>query len=482
MTIIAIAGIAVLVVLLVATIVTRYKVAGPNEAFIITGRRDKGTADNTGQKVVVGGGAFIIPFVQSMARLPLSSNQITLQVSNAPSSQGISLNVTAVAVVKVGGDEEHIRAAAQRFLGQTEAIHSTTTEVLEAELRAIVGSLSVEEIIRERAAFASKVAEAGESSLSGQGLVLDSFSIKDVSDAGGGTYLRDLGRPEAALIKQKADIAEAEAHQISEQSRLAADEQVAIANRTLALKQAEIKAETDKASAEADAAGPLAKAARDQEVLTQQALVAERQADVKEKQLEIDVRKPADAERYRIEQAAEAARNAEVSRAEGARTAKVATAEAEKASRIALAEAAAIEGEKTGQAEKSRRALIAEAVQLEGESEAKAIEAVGKAEASAMSAKSESYKEYGEAAILEMMVNKLPEVARELAAPMGNIDTLTVVSTDGASALPKALADNMTQVMELFKTVTGTDLSKLISGVHDSAPAAVNGASVPDPR
>ena len=473
MTIIAIAGLAVLVVLLLGTIVTRYKVAGPNEAFIITGRRDKSSADNTGQKVVVGGGAFVVPFVQSLARMPLSSSQIALQVHKAPSSQGISLNVVGVAVVKIGGDEEHIRAAAQRFLGQPDAVQSFTTEVLEGELRAIVGTLSVEQIIQDRGTFASKVAEAAEASLSVQGLILDSFTIKDVSDADG-TYLKDLGRPEAAKIKQQADIAEAEARQVSEQRRIAAEEQVAIANQTLALKQASIKVETDTALAQAEAAGPLAKAARDQEVLAEQVKVAERQADVTEKQLEIDVRKPADAERYRIEQEAEAKRNATVSEAEGARAAQIAGAEADKAARIAAADAQAIEGQKEGEAEKSRRALVADAVRLEGEAEAAGTQAVGEAEAKAMEAKSAAYKEYGEAAILEMLVKVLPEVARELAAPMGNIDKLTVVSTDGASALPKALASNMSQVTDIVKTMTGFDLAKLVA---DSA--ATNGTAAP---
>ncbi|MGN0062722.1 MAG: SPFH domain-containing protein, partial [Nocardioides sp.] len=182
-TIIAIGGLVALLVLIGAFVATRYKVAGPNEAFIITGRKGKGAADLSGQRVVVGGGAFIVPFVQALAKLPLSSTQIHLQVSRAPSQQGVSLNVQAVAVVKVGGDESHIRAAAQRFLGQTQAIHSFTTEVLEGELRAIVGTLTVEQIIQDRGAFASRVAEAAEASLSGQGLTLDSFSIKDVSDA-----------------------------------------------------------------------------------------------------------------------------------------------------------------------------------------------------------------------------------------------------------------------------------------------------------
>jgi flotillin len=477
--VIAVAGIVVLLVLLGAFTATRYKVAGPNEAFIITGRKGKGAADLSGQKVVVGGGAFVVPFVQALAKLPLSSTQIHLQVSRAPSQQGVSLNVQAVAVVKVGGDESHIRAAAQRFLGQTQAIHSFTTEVLEGELRAIVGTLTVEQIIQDRGAFAARVAEAAEASLSGQGLTLDSFSIKDVSDADG-TYLRDIGRPEAAKVRQMADIAEAEANQVSEGRRIAAEEQIALSERQLSLRKSEIKAETDAAAAQAEASGPLAKAARDQEVLAQQAKVAEAQASVTEKQLEVEVRKPADAERYRIEQDAEAKRSAAVSEAEGARAAKVANAEAERRARELAAEAQAIEGAKQGEAERARRAAIAEAVRLEGEAQADAELAVGRAKAEAMNAAAQAFKEYGEAAVVEMLVKVLPDVARELAAPMASIDKLTVVSTDGASALPKAITENLTQVTELVKGTTGIDLANLVSKQVDGSTAPSSTPTFPE--
>src|SRR5690606_3306690 len=132
-------------------------------------------------------------------------------------------------------------------------------------LRAIVGRLTVEEIIRDRAAFATAVAEEAESSLTNQGLVLDTFQLQDIRAEG--DYLADLGRPEAARVKKEAAIAEARARQAAEQERLLAEEQIAVANRALALRKAEIQAETDAAAAEAAAAGPLAKAARDQEVL-----------------------------------------------------------------------------------------------------------------------------------------------------------------------------------------------------------------------
>ncbi|HLN75968.1 MAG TPA: SPFH domain-containing protein [Nocardioidaceae bacterium] len=478
-TLIAVGGILAVVVLLFAFVASRYKVAGPNQAFLITGRKGKSASDTSGQKVVLGGGVFVMPVIQQRSVVDLSSSQIGLKVEKAPSNQGISLNVQAVAVVKVGGTEDMIRAAAQRFQNQQQLISNFTTEVLEGELRSIVGTLTVEQIIQDRASFAAKVAEATEASLSVQGLVLDSFSIKDVADADG-TYLRDLGRPDAARIKQAADIAEAEARLKSEEKRIATEEQIAIANRALELKKAEIKAETDAAAAQAQAAGPLAKAARDQEVLAEQEKVAARQATLTERQLEIDVRKPADAARYRVEQEAIAAQNAKVSDAEAEKAARIARAEAaaieatksgqaERDARIARAEAAAVEGAKTGEAEKARREAIADAVRVEGQAEAAAIAAKGSAEAEALEAKAEAYTKFNEAAVLEMLVKVLPEVAHELAAPMGNIDKLTVVSTDGASQLPKQLVGNLSQVIDMVSATTGLDVAKLMAARTDGA-------------
>lgn len=171
-------------------------------------------------------------------------------------------------MVKVGGTEDAIRAASQRFLGQQAEIDHFTQEVLAGSLRAIVGRLSVEEIIKDRAAFAREVAEEAESSLTNQGLVLDTFQLQDIQTEG--NYLRDLGRPEAARAEKEAAIAEAVARREAEEARIKAEEQVAIANRELELRKASIKAETDAAAANALAAGPIAKAARDQEVIAAQ--------------------------------------------------------------------------------------------------------------------------------------------------------------------------------------------------------------------
>jgi len=450
--VIGVAGLVVLLVLVVLVVVSRYKVAGPNEAFIVTGRRGKTSQDLSGQKVVTGGGVFVVPFVQQLSRVDLSSRRITVNIRGAVSRQGIKLNVDGIAIVKVGGDEDSIRAAAQRFLSQQGQIEVFTTEVLAGALRSIVGTLTVEEIIRDRASFATQVADVTESALTGQGLVLDTFQIQDVTDDG--TYLQDLGRPEAARVQQDATIAEADARRTAEQRKIAAEQDVVVAQRVLALKRSEIQAETDAAAARAAAAGPIAEAAKQQEVLTAQELVAQRRAVLTERQLDSDVRKPADAARYRAEQEAEAHRVASVAAAQ------------------ASSESARLEGE----GERARRSALADATRLEGEAVASATLATGTAEAEAMSKKADAYREYSQAAILQMVVDTLPLVAKELAAPMAAIDKLTVISSEGAAALPKAVVSNFAQVQQLVKDVSGVDLAGLVGSLVAGA------GSAPRPR
>lgn len=471
--VIAVVGVVVLLVLLTLVVVTRYKVAGPSEAFIVTGRRGKKATDpetgltftdNSGQKVVVGGGVFVVPFVQQKFTLELSSRHIPVAVRGAVTLRGVKVNLDGVAIVKVGGSEDSIRAAAQRFLQQQSGIVGFTQEVLSGALRSIVGRMSVEDIIRDRAAFAGQVAEEAEASLSGQGLVLDAFQIQDITSEG--SYLEDLGRPEAARAKQEADIAEAESRRAAEQARLRAEEEIAVAQRTFQLKQAEITAETDEAAARAAAAGPLAEAARGQEVLAEQEKVAQRQAALTDRELDTKVRKPADAARYQAEQEAEARRIAQVKEAE---------ADAQRA-RV------------TGEGMKAQRAALAEAVRIEGESEAAAIGAKGSAEAEAMQKKADAFDRYGEAAVLQMLVEVLPQVVAKASEPLSAVDKMTVISTDGAGRLPRTVADNVAQGMELLGSTTGVDLAGLLKNVASrttaspAADAGANGRSSADGR
>lgn len=492
----AIGGAALLVFLLILFVISRIKVAGPNQAFIVTGRKGRTTKgtdgavlrDLSGQKVVMGASVFVWPVVQKLHTLDLSSRGIQVEISGAVSKQGIRTNLQGVAIVKVGGSETAIRAAAQRFLHQQAEINAFTREVLAGALRSIAGRLTVEEIIRDRAAFASAVAEEAELSLTNQGLVLDTFQLQDIFAEG--SYLQDLGRPEAARVLKDAAIAEAQARQVSEQERLLAEEKIAESQRNLELKQAGIQAEIDAAKAQSEAAGPLARAERDQAVLTEQEKVAERAAELKDRELDTEVRKPADAARYQVEQEAEGAKNADIFRAEALRQATIAAAQAEaeqarligegeRARRSALAEANAVEGAKEGEAEQRRRSAIAEAIEREGTAEAEAILARGRAEAESMRLKAEAFAKYGEAAILDLLVKVLPEVVGAASAPMSGIDKMTVISTDGASSLSRSVASNVAQGLQLGSDLTGIDLHALLTrlgtlagdGQQDGGPA-----------
>jgi flotillin len=506
---IAVAGLAALVITLVAFVVSRIKVAGPNEAFIITGRKGKaGSDDTSGQKVVMGASVFVVPFVQKLGVMGLSSRQIGISVPAAVSSNGIRCSLEGVAVVKVGGTETLIRAASQRFLGQQQEIDVFTREVLAGSLRAIVGRLSVEEIIRDRAAFAAAVAEEAENSLTGQGLMLDTFQLQDIQAEG--NYLADLGRPEAARAEKDAAIAEAVARREAEQARIAAEEEIAIANRELQLKQAEIKAETDAAAANAAASGPLAQAAKDQEVIQAQEQVAARRAELKEAELDTEIRRPADASRYAIEQEAEANKAREIAEAqakaeqlrlsgaaererrtalaEAVRAEGQAEADAGKAKEIAQAEAQAEQLRLTGAAERERRTALAEALRAEGQAEAEAItvkgeaeasatQAKGEAEAEAMHKKADAYKQYGNAAIVDIVAETLPKVVAEAARPMGQIGSMTVISTDGASQTVKSVASTVTQGTEIARALFGVDLGQLVAGFVEGR----GDGSSPDP-
>ena len=487
---ISIAAVIGLLVLVVAYLLTRIKVAGPNEAFIVTGRKGQPvtnpetgdvTTDLSGQKVVMGASVFVVPFVQRLQSIELTSRQISIQVGSAVSSNGIRCSLEGVAIVKVGGTEDAIRAAAQRFLGQQQEVNLFTTEVLAGSLRSIVGRLTIEEIIRDRAAFAREVSEEAEVSLTNQGLVLDTFQLQDIQAEG--SYIADLGRPEAARAEKEAKIAEAIAQRESEQARLQAEEDVAEAQRTLALRMAQIRAETDAAEAEAAASGPKAKAAQDREVLAAQQEVAEEQASLKERELDTEIRKPADATRYAVEQEAEGRKNASIRDAEARRESTIAAATAkaeedrligagERQRREELAKAREIEGRAEGEAEKARREALAAAVQVEGEAEAAAIRATGDAEAEAMEKKARAYEQYGEAAIIDLLATALPEVVAKASEPLSAIDKLTVISTDGASQLTKSVSTNVAQGLQLTSDLTGVDLATLLSELAGRATKA----------
>jgi flotillin len=234
----------------------------------------------------------------------------------------------------------------------------------------------------------------------------------------------------------------------------------------------------------------LAKAARDQDVLAEQEKVAERNAALTDRQLDTEIRKPADAHRYQVEQEAQAAKNAAIAKAEANRTATIAAAEAtaeqtrltgegERQKREALAKAHEIEGRAKGQAQKLEREAVAQAVQAEGQATAAAILATGQAEAEAMEKKAQSFAQYGEAAVIDRIAEILPELVRAASEPVSAIDNMTVVSTDGASSVAKSVAGNLEQGLQIGSALTGVDLKELLASLANKVSSGDLAVSAP---
>ena len=312
----------------------------------------------------MGASVFVLPVVQRLQSLGLSSRRIHVEIQGAVSKQGIRSDLQGVAIVKVGGTEDAIRAAAQRFLNQQNEIEEFTREVLAGALRSIVGRLTIEEIIRDRTAFASAVAEEAEHSMTNQGLVLDTFQLQDILAEG--TYLQDLGRPEAARVLKDAAIAEARPGRRPSRRGCSPRSRSPRRNRNLALKQAGIQAEIDAAKAKSAAAGPLAEAERQQVILAEQQKVAERTPSSRSA-----------SSTPRCASRPTPSGTGWSRRPRRPRTPPSCEADAQRQATIAAAQASAEQSRLTGEGERARRAALAEATEREGAAEASAILAKG---------------------------------------------------------------------------------------------------------
>lgn len=465
-------GAGILLVIIVLIVLLRgIKVAKPDEAIIVTSRQKalnsgQVETENAGQRVVFGSRVFVKPIVEAYFKLSLRSRQLNVQAT-AQTRDAITIRVNAVAVVKVGGSESMVRAAAQRFLNQQDQIETSTEEVLSGSVRSIVGQLTVTEIITNRSALQGQVLEAVRESLDVQGLTIDTLQIKEIDDDNG--YIKDLGRAEAARVKQVAEIAESVARQASEEARISADQAVAESQRKLDLRNAEIQKETDKARAEAAAAAPLAEAIAQQEVVAQQEVTAGKRVGLRKQELDAEIRAVADAEAYAIEKKAQADAVANVANANAERDARRSAAEAIEAEGIAernrrRSAAEAVEAE--GVAERNRRIAAAEALQAEGEAEAVAIRVRGNAEAEATKLKAEALAERAGDLLRQQIIDQLPEIVRAASEPLSSIGTMTVISTDGngTDQVGQNVAGQLSTVTQILKDLVGIDLSEIVTG------------------
>ncbi|MFD1848465.1 flotillin family protein [Oceanobacillus bengalensis] len=473
-------GIAVVLLLaLIGVFVSKYRTAGPDEALIVTGSYLGGKnvhVDESGNKIKIirGGGTFILPVFQQAEPLSLLSSKLEVTTPEVYTEQGVPVMADGTAIIKIGGSISEIATAAEQFLGKSRADRENEAkEVLEGHLRSILGSMTVEEIYKNRDKFSQEVQRVASQDLAKMGLVIVSFTIKDVKDKNG--YLDSLGKPRIAQVKRDADIATAEADKETRIKRAEAAKEaqkaelerateIAEAEKENQLKTAEYRREQDIAKARADQAYDYETARAKQQVTEQemQIKIIERQKQIeleekeilrREKQYDSEVKKKADADRYSVEQ----------------------SAVADKARQIAEADANQyrIESQAKAEAEKVRVDGLAkaDAQRAQGESEAEVIRLKGLAEAEAKRKIAEAFEQYGQAAVLDMVIRMLPEYAKEIASPLGNIDKITVVDTgssgtDGGANKVSGYATNlMSTLQESLKASSGIDVKDLLENI-----------------
>jgi flotillin len=472
-------GLAFFFFILAAIWANRYTKVGPNQVLIVSGRthriRDSdGTIQSRGFRVVKGGGTFVLPVIEKVDILSLELLTIDVQTPEVYTSKGVPVRVDGVAQIKVKGDDISISTASEQFLSKgTEDIKNIAMQTLEGHLRAILGTMTVEDIYQNRDAFASKVQEVAAGDMANMGLGIVSFTIRDIRDGQG--YLEALGKPRIAQVKRDAMIAQAEADrdamirsaqatQAGQEAKFVADTKIAEAQRDYQTNVAQYQAAVNQKKAEADLAydlqkyktGQLVKAEEVQvSIIEKQKQIELQQQEIlrKQRQLEADVQKPADAERYKVETLANATKYQLEAEAAGA-------ASAAKAKGFAGAEVA----QATGMAE-------AEANKARGLAEAAIIEAQGKATAEAMRMKADSFKQYNEAAVVEMIIRILPELAGKISEPLSKTEKMVIINSGngvnggGASKLTGDVAQIISQLPPVIESLTGMRLEKLIEQV-----------------
>ncbi|MEK4036319.1 flotillin family protein [Paenibacillus sp. FSL L8-0493] len=466
----------------------RYKTVGPDEGMIVTGSflgKNHISDDGSGRKIKIvrGGGAFILPVFQKAEFMSLLSHKLDVTTPEVYTEQGVPVIADGVAIIKVGSSTEDVATAAEQFMGKPiEALKSEAQEVLEGHLRAILGSMTVEEVYRNRDRFAQEVQGVAARDLKKMGLQIVSFTIKDVRDKHG--YLEALGKPRIAAVKRDAEIAEAEAvrdariqkanaEEQGQKAELLRDTNIAEASKENQLKVAAFKRDQDTAKAEADQAYHIQEARAKQTVVEEQMKVElvrkEREIDlqakeiqVREKQYDAEVKKKAEADRYAVEQAAEADKAKRMREADALQYSIETQAKA-------TSEQKRLEGQAMADAELAKGTADAEVIRLRGLAEAEAKEKLA-----------EAFQKFGEAAVLDIIVKMLPDLAGQIAKPLASIDKLTVVDTgngEGAARVSNYVTQLMSTAPEMLKSVSGIDVEALIKGLTTKASGS-KGASV----
>ncbi len=454
-----------------------WRVAEPDEALVISGfrtsERPEGVGESMGFRIVTGRGCLVVPGLTRVRRLSLEAHESRFDVP-CVSQQKISMTLSGVVVYKVGDDYRSIANAARRFLDRpAEELETKVQNVFVGHLRAIAGSMTIEDMISDQDKFAQQVRDRCSQEMESFGLVIDSFQIQAISSAS--NYIENLAVPHQAAVEQQARIARANAEREAVAQEQTAAAQIAESVRDTNIKKAGFQAEVDKATQEAAQQGPLAEAQAHQAVVGQQTRVAELQAQQTEQQLQVDVRKPADAEAYRQATLAAAARDARIHQAEGEAAETKMRAEA-------MATQTTLQAEAQAKAVKLQASAQAEATRLNGQAEADAIKAKGLAEADAVRARMEAeaagierrasaLSQNQEAVIAQQIAERLPEIVAAAASPFEHIGNFTVLN--GAAGVTGALAE----IIQQAGALTGMARESLLPAITNSGNSGKNGSA-----
>jgi len=454
---IVIAGLMLLAILfLMAMFAKLFRKAGPHEAIIVYGFR--------GTRVVKGRGTVIFPMVENAKGLSLELMSFDVAPKqDLYTRQGVAVTVEAVAQIKVKSDPESILTAAEQFLTKMpDEREGLIRLVMEGHLRGIIGQLTVEEIVKQPEMVGERMRSTCADDMSKMGLEVISFTIKEVRDKN--EYITNMGRPDVARIKRDADVAAAEADRDTAIRRAVAARESAVAKAQA--DQERVLAETLSQTKQAEAQRDLdTKKAQYLETVKKQQAQADKAYEIQTNVMQQQVR----AEEVTILQVGKEhevkVQEAEIQRRDRELTATVLKAAEFERKRI----------ETLAEAEKQRLIMEAEgraaAIRAQGEAEAEIIFKKGEAEAKAMNVKAEAYQEFNQAAIVDKLISSLPDVVKALAAPLANVDKITVISTgNGDAAGMNKITGDITkmaaQVPALFETLSGMPLGELFAKVR----------------
>jgi len=436
-TVAAIIAVGVVIVVAVGFFFHRsWRIAEPDEALIISGLRGGGSADGGGKgfRIVTGRGVLVMPGITKVRTLSLEAHESEITVP-CVSQQKIRLDLRGVVVYKVGDDYASIANAARRFLDRPAAeLESKVQNVFVGHLRAIAGSMTVEEMISDQDKFAQQVRDRCSQEMESFGLVIDSFQIQEITSPS--NYIENLAVPHQAEVEQNARIARANADREAVAAEQDAAARIASSVRDTEIKKAGFQAEVDTANQNSQQQGPLAQATARQAVVQEETKVAELQADQKEQQLQVDVRKPADAEAYKQTTLATAARDVAIRQAEAdAQRVRLAAEAAAGATKV-QAEAQAAATRLNGQAD-------ADAIRARGMAEADAVRARMEAEAAGIERRAAALSQNQEAVIAQQIAENLPAIVAAAASPFEHVGSFTVLN--GAEGVTGALAQIIQQ-------------------------------------